>query len=216
MENSKYEFSDNTTPLLGCSFYIVNPYLAEIAQEPREIRTIGTRVLISMGGSDPENLTPDVVRGLLKLIRHDLKVKIVIGTCFAENLIEELRRIVKGVRGTYEFCFNSNVPELMFWSDLVITGIGLTRYEASLTGTPNICLTRENLDKHRNDKFISAGTSLYLSIPDNTQFYCIAEETERLLGNFERREKMSMAGKALIDGNGSERIINELKKDLLI
>jgi UDP-2,4-diacetamido-2,4,6-trideoxy-beta-L-altropyranose hydrolase len=214
VENFNYKFSDNTTPLLGGSFYIVNPYQTRIAREPREIRTIGTRVLISIGGSDPKDITPDIVRGLLKLKDHDLNVKIVIGPCFAENLIEEIRNIVESVPDSYELCFNSNVPELMLCSDLVITGMGLTRYEAALSGTPTLCAIRNTLEEYPNEFFVSAGTACHATISDSSDLEIFSKEIGALLNDFDRRNKMSMIGKTLIDGNGSERIITHIKEAL--
>ncbi len=215
-EHMKYKFFDDTKYLLGCSYYIVAPNLAECARRSRVIRKDGKKVLVTMGGSDPTSLTLDVAQALLSLKHQGLEVKIVIGVCFSEEINRQLRDIMKSFEGPHELCFQGSIPELMLWSDIAITGVGLTRYEAALTGTPNICITRNRLEEYANDKFISAGTSCHLSVPDKTSQNYITKEIDRLLRDFGDREKMFKTGKNLIDGKGAERIIAELRKGSLV
>ena len=214
-EDISYTLFRETKYLLGCSYYIAAPDLVKKVKTLRGITEIGRKILVTIGGSDPSNLTVDTARALGNLDIPDLAVKFILGVCFEKSIKEQISNILKDFKGSYELCCNNNIPEMMMWSDLVITGVGLTRYEAALTGTPNLCLTRQNLEVYRNDKFITAGTSSHLTVPDSTCFNRITEEVRRLLKGFDARKKMRRIGKDLIDGGGAERIIVELEKGIL-
>jgi len=214
--SEKSEVHPEAKGLLGPAYYIASPELVALAQKPREIRRRAEKILISLGGSDPYELTLDVVQAMFRLNHPKLELKVVVGACFSEQTKNKLKALVDDYPGICKLCYQANIPELMLWSDLAITGVGLTRYEAALTGTPILCLTREDLRNFDNDKFIGAGTSQHLTVPGLAQNNILEKEIERLLADFDARNRMSEIGKNLIDGKGCERIISELKKESLL
>ena len=215
-EDMAYKFSKNTTPLLGPRFYIAAPQDVKLAQGKRVIRKVAKRILVTIGGSDPTLLTLDIAKALIKLNRKELCVKFIIGSCFSDEIKEGIKDILKNFKGTYELCPPKNIIKQMLWSDLVVSGIGLTRYEAALTGTPNICVTRARLNAFRIRKFIAAGTSRHFSITDETSLPQAIDAIEQLLENQTIRKEMSQSGKKLVDGQGANRIAAELRKRKII
>ena len=207
-----YRFFDKTKYLLGCSYYIADPGLVEKVKFPREIKEKARKILVTIGGTDLHNLSVDVAQSLANLDVPDLEVKFILGTCFEEGIKTQINNILRNFQGSCELCYNNQIPDLMLWSDLVITGVGLTRYEAALTGTPNICVTREDLKIFQYDRFVTSGTSIHLTIPDSTYSHRITEKMQQLLNNFDARKRMHETGKKLIDGKGAERIIAELEE----
>ena len=215
-EDIDYKFSQYTTHLLGPKYYIAAPSDVKLAQKKRIIQRNAKKILITVGGSDPAQLTPDIVKALTALNAKDLKVKIVIGPCFPDNMKKCIKNIFRQFEGAYEFCPPQNIMKLMLWSDLVISGIGLTRYEAALTGTPNLCVTRNRLNTYRIRKFIATRTSRHISIPGESSLPWLSRNIEQLLEDFDLRSKMHRSGKKLVDGKGANRIIVELRKRKII
>ncbi len=215
-EDMQYEFFQRTASLLGPKYFIADPVDVELAQKKRIIQKIAKKILISIGGSDPTRLTPDIIKALRRLNHQQLEIKIVIGLCFPNIIKKQIKNILRHFEGTYEFCPPQNIIKLMLWSDLVISGIGLTRYEAALTGTPNLCVTRNKLNSYRIQKFMATGTSRHISVSGETSLLFLSKEIRQLLGNYILRKKMHKSGKKLVDGKGADRIITELRKRRII
>lgn len=215
-EDIQYKFFQHTNALLGAKYYIAAPSDVKLAQKKRGIQKNAKRILITIGGSDPTYLTLDIAKALMKLNNKHLEVKIIIGACFSNMMKMQIKNILRNFKGAYESCPPRNIIKLMLWSDLVISGTGLTRYEAALTGTPNLCVTRSKINTLRIRKFIAAGTSRHISLAEKNFAPHARESIKQLLENFTLRKKMHQSGKRLLDGKGADRIIAELRKRKII
>ena len=103
----------------------------------------------------------------------------------------------------------------MLSSDLVIIGDGLIKYEAAVTGTPSIMLSRFDSESAPNMIFEQAGTTRHLGDGGQIPVQILAEEIRKILVDAELRRSMSQNGKALVDGKGLTRIIERIPQDVL-
>lgn len=215
-EDIPYKVFKDTKHLLGCAYFIASRALINLAAVDRVIRKDARKVLVVIGGSDPTSLSLDVFQALCGIQDKQLDVKFVIGECFDDLLIKNLKEKVKAFVGKIEYCYKADIPRLMLWADLVITGEGLTRYEAALIGTPNLVVTRTDLTKDNKDKFIDAKIAKHISVIGGDLSEEISKEIKSLLEDYSQRKRMSALGKKTIDGRGSERIINEMKREVFV
>jgi len=202
--------------LLGPSYFIFRPEFIEAARTERAINQVARRVLVTVGGSDELHLTTKIAQALCSLPNAELTVTIMIGAGFTADLGQELEDLMANFEGKYQFLsHDTNLAEKMMWADLAITGDGLTKYEAAVTGTPNIVLSRADSEMSMSRKFQSLGTSLNLDDGALIETEDLAREIGQVLNDAPLRISMSRHGKKSIDGNGISRIMANLPKEFL-
>ena len=110
----------------------------------REFRSLGSKeecegavkhVLVTMGGSDPDNATLQVIKAFLRLDVESLLIRVVVGT---SNLhLESLRNAIKGQSMQIELLTAVNdMSTLMQWADFAISAAGSTCWELASVGIP--------------------------------------------------------------------------------
>jgi len=215
-ENINSRPHDSTKLLLGPAYFIFRQEFIEAAGVSRQIKEDAQNILVTMGGSDPLNLTMKIAKALLRLDKTSLNIRIVIGAGFAASARQELEKILKNYKGNCEFLMGSNnMAQLMLWSDLAVTGGGLTKYETAVTGTPNIIISHFDQEAARTREFEGGGSTLHLGLISEINEHDMVESIERLLKDHALRTEMSQRGRNMVDGKGMERIISEIPGSLL-
>ncbi len=202
--------------LLGPSYSIFGQGFREAAQVNRNIAAEGRRVLVSVGGSDSLHLTVKIVKAICAIPRDDLALRIILGPASSGELKSEIVDTLRQFRGDTTLSdHEANMAEVMLWADLAITGDGLTKYETAVTGTPSIMLSRFDSPKALNQQFEKAGTTRHLGDGGRIIVDDLAREIQDVLSNASLRASMSEKGKALVDGQGLERIISKLPPEVI-
>ena len=211
-KNMNYESGKGVKFLLGPAYFIFRKEFVEAAKAKREIKKDVQNILVTMGGTDLLDLTLKVVRALSKSGKtFNLNLRIVLGIGYKDAKKRELNETLKNYRGNYELIQGSdNLAELMLWSDLAITGGGLTKYETAVTGTPSIIIPQVAYQAEVAKEFERKGTALNLGLGDSVEEEDIADAVGRLLRDDTLRAEMSKRGKMLVNGKGIERIISEI------
>jgi len=215
-ENRNYKFYSSTKSLLGPAYFIFRKEFIEAAKASRVMKEDAQNILVTIGGSDPLNLTVKVARALDRLSVTSLNLRIVIGPGFADSVRQELERTLKGFKGNYELIMESNnLADLMLWADLAITGGGLTKYETAVSGTPSIVISQDEHQLEPTKEFERCGTILHLGLGSKVDDVDIAKAVEKLLADDALRAEMSEKGWNLVDGKGIERVISEIPQEVL-
>lgn len=198
----KYRFlTGNTKFLLGPEYALLREEFADLSE--RKINKKVQNILITLGGSDPFNVTPKILN-VLDRIQEDFNITVAIAYFF--NNISEIEETVKKMSKRVELIYNSSqMASLMLSSDLAIAGGGTTLYEIAATGTPTLafCLA-DNQEKNvrgmaKTDTVIDIG---WRNQWKRERFY---GETNELINNHLLRQKMSKMGQDLVNGGGAER-----------
>lgn len=175
-------------------------------QRSKKISQEANKLLITMGGADPNQVTLQVIESLKK-IKCDLEIKVVVGPAY--TFIENL----KACAGNGNVLIMQDVDDmaaLMDWADIGITAGGGTLAEMAYMGLPNIII------KTADNQYASAlydkkfGTSLFLGDAQEVTKEQISCCVESLCNNYLKRQEMSENGRRLIDGKGSQRIFEYL------
>jgi len=215
-ENINYESYGYTKFLLGPAYFIFRQEFIEAAKVSRQIKKDAKNILVTMGGSDPLNVTLKAAKALSKLNKNSINLRVVTGACFSYPVKQELKRTLKGFTGNCELILRSNkMAELMLWSDLAITAGGLTKYETAATGTPSIVISQTDREAEMTKQFERTGATIHLGLISEVYEEDIVEAIEKLLKDYVLRTEMSRRGKNLVDGKGVERIISEIPQELL-
>ncbi len=194
--------------LFGPGYFPLDLDIAEM--RPRQLRDPATRVLITLGGSDPSRTSLKSIRALQSLDVRGLEIRCVVGPYFDESLQQEL---AQSVAEDDRFKLVHSPPDLTSyfkWCDVAISASGLTKYELAAAGVPAILISLNKLHHEINKIFMRAGSAIDIGIADEVDDVRIADAMKRLLGNFGLRKMLSSNGQRLVDGQGLACIVSSL------
>jgi UDP-2,4-diacetamido-2,4,6-trideoxy-beta-L-altropyranose hydrolase len=208
-ETLQYSAEPNTQFLLGTRYVLLRREFSPWRHWKREIPEVARKVLVTMGGSDPDNVTLKVIHALAEVGVDDLEAVVVVGaanphyealhaaTCASQHAIRLLRNA-------------PNMPELMAWADIAISAAGTTAYELAYLGVP-MCLIAVAGNQEANVRLLDlAGLARGLgNLKDVTPRKAAALITT-LARSREDRVLMSTRGRELVDGLGAGRVVMRL------
>ncbi len=134
-----YSGGRDTIYLLGSKHVMLRKEFLNVIKNRCCIPEKARNILVTMGGSDPDNVTLKVVKALNLLEAPEVNVKFVIGSLNGHfsSLSSELTRAIY----PYEVIHSAdNMPELMSWADLAISAAGSTSWELAFMGIPTILI----------------------------------------------------------------------------
>src|SRR5579863_67868 len=200
-----------TQLLLGSQYVLLRPeFFAE--SRSREHQAMGRKVLVTMGGSDPDNVTRKVLLALPN-IKKKIETKVVVGSgnprqAELRGLAEELSLEIRIEQSP------ENMAPLMRWADVAISGAGGTCWELAYLGLPSIVIALSR-DQHEIALGLAqGGIAVSLGWHANLSEKQISDALSSLLGDRESREVMSKRGRELVDGQGAARVVTFLRNSL--
>jgi len=198
----------HTRLLLGPRYAMLRDEFAQYRGWSREIAEMGTRVLLTMGGSDPSNLTPRLLDALVKTER-ELQIRVAIGGS-SEN-VDAVEETAAQFFGRVKLFRDSrNMPELMSWADLAIAGAGTTCWEMCLLGLPAMLIVVAENQAPIAQAVAAAGAAINIGVAGEVDSSALAAEVESMLSSVDRRREMSQAARKLVDGWGRERVLEAM------
>jgi len=203
----RYRGSSETTYLLGPQYILLRQ---EFAEAPA--RTIAGRigrVLITMGGSDPNNLTLRLMQWVARVL-GSVNQDVVVGPLF-ENLAA-LQAEAETAAGSITLHRDpADMRSLMLAADLALCGGGQTTYELAASGTPAIAVrTAENQTVNLNG-LLAAGSLIWAGNANDADLESkVTCELATLAGDAVRRAAMSRQGRMLVDGQGAARVTKSI------
>jgi UDP-2,4-diacetamido-2,4,6-trideoxy-beta-L-altropyranose hydrolase len=201
--------ADNTQLLLGPQYALLRREFAPWREREREIAAIGNRLLITFGGSDPENFTLRVLEALQSSSLDDLKAAVVVGgnNPHLKSLEQAVGRSADRLRLIRDA---SNMPELMAWADCAVAAAGATCWEMCFLGLPALLVDLAPNQLPTARRLDELGAGFYLGNPRDVSSSMILEKLQWLLTSPERRVEMSGVGRRLVDGLGVSRVIRAM------
>ncbi len=198
--------SIDTEFLLGTDYVLLRDEFA-----PKGYRNINKeveRVLVSVGGSDPLDLTPKILQALSQ-VPLDFEIKVIIGPGF-QNM-KKIAEFAGVTQKPVELLHNVKaMASLMTSSDLAVTAGGTTLYELSCTGTPAVVLLQANNQDIAAAEMARQGTVINLGMGDGVSVPGLAAAITELCNDPEKRREMSKRGQALVDGKGCRRCARKI------
>jgi len=199
--------------LWGPEYFIFRPEFIRAARTPRTIPPEASRVLVAVGGSDPARLTPHMVDAVAAAGVPGLVGRVVIGPGLSAGERHVISERMAASAGDWQLVEQPrDMAEQFLWADAAITGDGLTKYETAVTGTPSVIVARPNSDPALNAAFEAGGTTMVVAPDEQGRWPGLQPAVARLLRDRVVRESMSVCGRALVDGFGRERVLDQLPK----
>ena len=204
-EQLRYRCDPDTQLLLGTRYTLLRSEFLAWRDWHREAPHTARRILVTLGGSDPENVTLKVIRALQELDIPRPEARIVVGP--SNPHLQLLRQAVE--RSTCDLQILTAVkdmPELMAWADVAVSAGGSTCWELAFMGLPNIVLmlaaNQEGVAAglEANGVILNVGWHASVNVAD------LAKDLNALLRDAARRREMSKRGRQLVDGYGAARV----------
>lgn len=201
---------EETKFLLGPRYLLLREEFCELAE--RKLQRNVERILVTVGGADPLNLTPKIIEALGLLEDNYLSfVDVVIGPAF--DNVREIKVAAENIKFDINLhCDPHNMAELMLNCGLAVSAGGSTLYELAATGTPAVTVLQAENQIKAAGMMDKEGIVINLGMGHKVSPENIAREVSLLLENYERRKKMSERGQELVDGRGVERCVREIIK----
>ena len=206
MEEGEVELDDYHA---GPAFAILRDSFRKKTNEAPAISDQGRKIVISFGGSDPQNLTMKALSALDGLA--DVSVTVVLGPAYGYR--NELDALVAKLSVKPEILKNvEHMADILFEADLVLCSGGMTVFEIAALGRPGIVLCQNTRERERMEGFARYGTILHLGLGTDVSEKTIRNQAEELVKDRGRRQQMSDAGARLVDAQGASRVYEVMKK----
>ncbi|HTS35715.1 MAG TPA: UDP-2,4-diacetamido-2,4,6-trideoxy-beta-L-altropyranose hydrolase [Candidatus Solibacter sp.] len=209
-QESLYESREPYTRLLlGTKYCLLRREFAQWRDWRREIPAVGRKILLTMGGSDPKNVTGLVINALAKL--RGIEVIVVVGG--SNPHFDPLRTAASRAESNVDVRKDvRNMPELMAWADVAVAGAGSTCWEMCLLKLPMVLIDLADNQKPIARSLELTGAGIYVGSAQSVEAEEIARRVEILLSSQKERECLSAACGKLVDGLGARRVVSELKQ----
>lgn len=188
--------------LLGPAYALLRPEFARARQHPRERSGAVTRILVSFGGVDADNLTGDAVAAI-RAARPDVAIDAVL-----TSLSPHRGALQKRAQDDPKLALHidaANMAELMTAADLAIGAGGSTSWERACLGLPSIVAVLAENQRATARALEDYGCAVALSTGPGFDAE-LRHVVEWLSARPALLRLMSAAGAAAVDGRGVARV----------
>ena len=206
-ENINFNIINKENKLfLGPKYYILNPIFRKFEESKRFFQSKQKKILISMGGGDPKNLTIKITKAIINL--EDIHLIIILGGLFKNyKEIESLKN--ENPRKITIYYNINNMPELMFESDIIIGTGGNISFEAAYMGVPGILINQIELQNQNGIRYEQKGIFKNGGLGENLLELDIRNLVMHLIRSEDIRRKFSKNGRELFKSEGLKEVIKE-------
>jgi UDP-2,4-diacetamido-2,4,6-trideoxy-beta-L-altropyranose hydrolase len=199
--------SSQTELLLGTSYALLRrEFLASTVQP--ESRIDGRRILVTLGGSDPENITATVVKGLQSIAGLDFEVRLIVG---AMNPHADCIADLIASNDQFEMLQNvADMSEQYCWADLVIAAGGSSNWEMCYFGLPRIVLVIADNQIQIANELEREQIAINLGHAATVEPHDVRNAVEFILNDASRLLIARQQSIKLVDGRGAVRCVKRL------
>lgn len=203
----------STQVLAGASFAMVRPEFEHFQSSVRTAPPVAQRLLVTLGGGDPDNVTGRVIEALRSLPGMDATVVVGGSNPHATALQESARDLAPRVRVVVNA---TNMPELMTSADFAFAASGSTVWELAYLGVPSLVAVVADNQRGIAEEIDRRGFAENLGWQAKLTAARIADAIRALAADQSRRKEMSVRGRAVIDGHGAARVAAALGSKLML
>jgi UDP-2,4-diacetamido-2,4,6-trideoxy-beta-L-altropyranose hydrolase len=192
--------------LLGARFALLSQRFAEhraASLRRRDPDKPLERILVSMGGSDPRNLTKRVLSGIARA-GIDCQVDVLLGA--PSPFTEEVQETARAMNSITTHASTERVAEMMARADIAIGAAGNSAWERCCLGLPSIIVKTAENQAFVAKTLADTGAALVLGSHETVTDEAIADAIETLASDNAGRKRMSDNAAGLCDGRGIERV----------
>ncbi len=194
-EESMYDRRRNSTVLLlGSKYALLRREFLAWMKEPGKAAQLGRRVLITMGGSDPLNLTMHLAHSIHRSLQEDVELILVLGPGNPNKIA--VRDWAQHTGSSAKIIENAkNMPGLMVEADLAVSAGGSTCWELAFMGVPNVIIPFAENQEPIAASLAECGAAINLGRAHDVDFEMVGGMLRELMADQIRRAEMSAKGR---------------------
>ncbi len=201
-----YSCEPETKLLLGTDYVLLREEFLAYKNWNRKIPEVAKKILVTMGGGDPNNVTLKVLKALNQVNVEDFKIKVVMGSSYQH--LDTLKETAGNCKHSVELLQNvSSMPELMAWADLAVSAGGSTCWELAFMGLPIVLIGTAVNQFGVLKGLIACGIAINLGWHSSVSIEHISNRINNSIIDSVWFKSASIKGKELIDGFGCSKII---------
>lgn len=196
---------------LGVEHVLLRQEFLNCGRQESELPDVVNHILVTLGGGDPENIVSRVLVALKKISHPDLHVRVLVGAnsphrSMLTKLAEQSPHQVEIQSPTQD------MPPQYEWADLAITGGGGTLWELAYIGVPALTFILAANQQPSSRLLAEKGVINCLGRLVDLSDEEITAAIRELVEDKDMRARMVTKGKALIDGQGAQRVADAMLK----
>jgi UDP-2,4-diacetamido-2,4,6-trideoxy-beta-L-altropyranose hydrolase len=202
-----YHTNSETKRLLGTTYALLRREFRNVDERhPLCFPEIGRKILVTLGGADPDNTTLRVIEALKQVNIPDLQVKVVVGS--ANPHLASLQQAVELLPFDLRLLTDvKDMPGLMRWADLAVSAASSTCWELCSLGVPLLSVILAENQVGLAGRLEKSGASKNMGWHYQLDMVGFAGEIRNLLNNEVLRNSLSCHALKLVDGRGSFRVV---------
>ena len=209
-EQLRYSCEPYTRLLLGTHYVLLRGEFLGWKDWRRDIPEVAGRVLVTLGGGDPENHTLKVIQALGKIDVPGLEASVVVGASnphadVLEAAIGQSHIPIRLIRNA------ENMPELMAWADVAVSAAGSTVWELMFMGMPAILISVADNQKRIAERAEDSSAAIHVNHRSAGWYENTADALQSLILDAKMRSTFSYEGRSLVDGLGRTRVIEAIR-----
>lgn len=203
-----YEFvGEPPQTCLGTDYVLLRHEIRKRAVDDPPWREDPERAIITMGGSDMQNLTPTIVHAF---DGSDLRVDAIVGPGFSENQEREIQTAAESVSVDVRVARNpDDLSDRMFQADFAVSTASSTTYELLALGTPIVSIPVADNQEPIANTLRERNIATVIK-PEITK-EAVQDPIKEYITDLSLRKERRNYGRKLVDGEGVYRITNEIE-----
>ena len=206
-----YNCNTDAILLLGTRYVLLRREFLKYRDFKRMIPGKAKNILVTMGGSDPDNVTLKVIEAIKLVNDPSLEVQVVVGPSNPHE--KAIRNTMHDTPCVTHLSQNTtNMPELMDWADIAITAGGSTCWELAFMGVPaliSILAENQRLIVEELDRSSVACNLGHFSLFSADR---VAKILVHFLNDHYKLLEMSQKAMRIVEGFGREKVFSLMKE----
>jgi UDP-2,4-diacetamido-2,4,6-trideoxy-beta-L-altropyranose hydrolase len=200
-----------TELLLGPRFALLRREFLRWRGWKRDVPDVARRLLITLGGADPDNITRKVIWALPHVQGALLQALVVIGGSNPHS--RELRAEFRDQEPRITFISDvKNMSDLMAWADLAFAAAGATSWELAFLGLPSLMFVLAENQEPTARMLAESGLCRNLGWGYRADSESIGQALARLVHDRGDRLRMAQRGPQVVQGDGAVLVLHGMTK----
>lgn len=198
-----------TQLLLGTRYVLLRREFLIWKNWKREIPQVARRILVTLGGSDPDNVTLKVIQAIKLIETPGMEVNIIAGP--TNPNMEMIEKELSATPPIFHLrSAPEDMPALMAWADVVVSAAGSTIWELAFMGLPGVLLVVAENQRGAAKKLQEKEVFSVLEFEPQWAPQDLAQLLAPLVQRKHLRQRMSQNARLLVDGWGASRVVQAM------
>lgn len=171
-----------------------------------------SRLLVTLGGSDPQGASLLVIEALENIHDMQFEVRLIAGSSNPHIARLEAAAEFARTRGHVIDIqqYTDDMPGAMAWADIAVIAAGSTSLEIAYMGLPSLVLTLADNQAPIASAMQTSGVAESLGWYDTITTDTLSAAIVSLSKDRPRRQAMTIQGQSLVDGLGARRVVEAM------